>query len=94
MLQDHNACRAVSERQVCQKQWMNSMVPRQSSDRFWLSLPNVVAPFAQGFDDLWEHGCSKWHPDEDEGFVDEVGEAELGPDCCVTCKSMSELIKT
>jgi len=39
----------------------------------WLSLANIVTPASQGLDNLGEGGCGKWHTEEDEGFVHEVG---------------------
>jgi len=39
----------------------------------WLSLANIVTPASQGLDNLGEDGCGKWHTEEDEGFVHEVG---------------------
>jgi hypothetical protein len=48
--------------------------------RLWSLLADVVAPFAQGFDDLWQDGGGERHSEEDERLVYEVGNAQLSPD--------------
>lgn len=53
---------------------------RKSLSRFRLPLSNIVAPFAQGFDDLRKNSCRKRYANEDEGFVNKVCEAKLSPD--------------
>lgn len=49
---------------------------------FGLLLADVVSPGPECLHDLGEDGCGEWYPDEDEGLVDNVCEAELRPDCC------------
>jgi hypothetical protein len=41
------------------------------------SLANIVSPTPQSFDNLGEDGSGKWHAEEDERFMHEVGQAEL-----------------
>jgi hypothetical protein len=49
------------------------------SSRLWSLLADVVAPFAQGFDDLGQDGGGERHAEEDERLVYEVGNAQLSP---------------
>jgi hypothetical protein len=47
-----------------------------------LLRPDVVTPTPQSLDDLGKDGCGKRYAKKDQGFVYEVGKAELGPNCC------------
>jgi hypothetical protein len=49
---------------------------------FGLLRPDVVTPTSQSLDDLRKDGCGKRYAEKDQGFVYEVGKAELGPNCC------------
>ena len=51
---------------------------------------DIPAPSAEHADDFWRHGCSERDPEEDEGFVDGVGESELGPDGCDDGRDVSK----
>jgi hypothetical protein len=46
-------------------------------------LANVPSPAAEGLDHLGrDRGCQR-DADEDEGFVDGVGEGKFGPEACL-----------
>jgi hypothetical protein len=62
-----------AEHEVCN-------APKKISSLLGLLLSNVISPGPKGLYNLGEDGCGKWYPHEYEGFVDNVCEAELGPD--------------
>lgn len=43
-------------------------------------LSNIVAPFPQSLDDLWQDGSCKRNSEKDQGLVYKVGQSELCPD--------------
>jgi hypothetical protein len=70
-------------------EWDKSKGLCRCSSRLRLPLADVVTPLSQGFDYLWEDGCGERYPNEDEGFVNDVREAELSPDGCMICQPES-----
>lgn len=45
-----------------------------------LLLSNLPSPWSQGLDNLWCDGDGQRYSDKDEGFMNGVGENELGPE--------------
>lgn len=65
-------------------QWHFTILPVSCTPdlgSLWFLLSNIVAPFPQGLDYFWKHCGCKWHSEEYEGFVDQVGKTQLAPDC-------------
>lgn len=56
--------------------------PRSDSVGLWLLLANIVTPLPECLDDLWQDCSSKWDSEEDQGLVNQIGEAQLRPNCC------------
>ena len=71
----------------CLFPWSSSPLFKKSfsPSALWLPLPNIPSPASKNFDDFGRDGRGNRNADENEGFMDRVGEGELGPNAfCVT----------